>query len=164
MSTPVLDFGGTVGSAPIGPTIAARMRALGIPKPQGSKVPFVTADGRKGVREQNAASHRSWRDDVAHAAAEVRAQLDGPLDGPLGLEVTFRFPMPASRPAGIRRAGIVLKTSAPDTSKLVRSIEDSMEAAGLIVNDARFAVIHAAKVEVTAGEWTGADITIRRLA
>ena len=57
----------------------------------------------------------------------------------------------------------MLKTTAPDTSKLVRSIEDSMEAAGLIANDARFAVVLATKVEVVDA-WTGADIVIRRAA
>ena len=56
---------------------------------------------------------------------------------------------------------MVLKMTAPDTSKLVRSIEDSMEAAGLITNDARFAIVLATKVEVLDG-WTGADIVIRR--
>lgn len=159
---------GTVDTAPVGPgtVVLARFRVYGTPKPQGSKVPFLDRNsGQARLKEQNEGSHRSWRNDVAAAAAQVvdELALTAPLDGALALEVTFRFPMVRSRPKAQRRAGTVLKTTAPDTSKLVRSIEDSMEAARLICNDARFAVVLATKVEV-ADSWTGADIVIRRAA
>lgn len=142
----------------------ARLRVHGLAKPQGSKVPFINRNtGRAGMKEQGEVAHKSWRNDVSAAAAAVRDELGYTLDGPLALEVTFRFPMPASRTKKARAAGMCFKETAPDTSKLVRAVEDSLEAAGLIANDARFAIIHAAKVEVADG-WTGADITIRRPA
>jgi Holliday junction resolvase RusA-like endonuclease len=144
--------------------VAARFRALGIPTPAGSKVAFLDArNGRPRLKEQHDVAHTVWRNIVSAAAYQVAQRLDGPLDGALGLEVTFRFPMPQSRQARIRKVGLAHKISAPDTSKLVRAVEDSIEAAGLITNDARFAIVLASKVEVL-DSWTGADITIRRLA
>jgi Holliday junction resolvase RusA-like endonuclease len=145
-------------------TVLARFQVYGIPKPQGSKVPFTDRKtGQARLKESNEISHRSWRQEVANVAARLAEELPGPLDGALALEVVFRFPMTKSRPKADRLAGTVLKTTAPDTSKLVRSIEDSLEAAGLITNDARFAVVLATKVEVL-DDWTGADIVIRRAA
>jgi Holliday junction resolvase RusA-like endonuclease len=144
--------------------VLARFKVYGIPKPQGSMVPFLDRKtGQARVKASNEISHRSWRQEVANAAASAAEDLPGPLDGALALEVVFRFPMTKARPKADRLAGTVLKTTAPDTSKLVRSIEDSMEAAGLITNDARFAVVLATKVEVL-DDWTGADIVIRRAA
>ncbi len=144
--------------------VLARFRVYGTPRPQGSKRAIPVANsGKPIVVESNAKSHAVWRNAVSAEAHKVAEELDGPLDGPLGLEVTFRFPMPASRKAAIRRVGLAHKVSAPDTSKLIRSVEDSMQAAGLIVDDARFATVFATKVEIVDG-WTGCEITIRRLA
>lgn len=142
--------------------VLVRFRVYGLPMPAGSKVAFVNRDGKARLKESNEVPHVSWRNAVASAAYEVAETLDGPLDGPLGLEATFRFPMPATRRVEIRRRGLCHKTTAPDTDKLVRSISDSMEAARLITNDARFAVVFANKVEVRE-QWIGAEITIRRL-
>lgn len=143
------------------PTVLARMRVLGIPEPEGSKVPFVDKGGRAHVRATNAKALASWRHDVSLAAEQIREGLDATLDGPLVLEVTFRFPMPASRRKAVRMAGQCFKETAPDADKLVRAVGDALEAAGLITNDARFVIVHVCKLEVLDA-WTGADITIRR--
>lgn len=145
------------------PTVLAHMRVLGIPEPEGSKVPFVDKVGRAHVRASNAKALASWRHDVSLAAEQARGGLDAVLDGPLVLEVTFRFPMPASRRKAVRVAGQCFKDTAPDLDKLVRGVGDAIEAGGLICNDARFAITYACKLEVLDA-WTGADITIRRPA
>jgi Holliday junction resolvase RusA-like endonuclease len=128
---------------------------------QGSKTAFVNPrTGRPVMREMGGVRLKTWRTAVAEAAAEY-AELP-PLDGPLWLNVTFRFAMPASRRRAARLAGIAFKSTAPDLDKLVRSTGDALKTAGLIRDDARFARIHADKVEILDG-WLGATIAIHRL-
>jgi Holliday junction resolvase RusA-like endonuclease len=141
----------------------AQFDVLGLPKPQGSKK-LIRAGGKTFTKEASD-DHASWRNQVAEKSKDVAAAIRDewgqavPLDGALGLSIRFRFPMPKSAPKrdGERR----LKISAPDLSKLVRAIEDGLQAGGLIRDDARFAVYREIrKVEVTS--WTGAEITITR--
>lgn len=133
---------------------------IGDPKAQGSKVAFL-AGGKARMKEAAGQPHATWRNQVAQVAAEVAQHDDipAPLDGPLTLEVEFRFRMPKSRPARIRALGEHPKTTAPDTSKLVRALEDGLQAAGLVTDDARFWNVNAWKVETVTG-WTGARVTI----
>jgi len=133
---------------------------LGVPVPQGSKVPGVTKTGRRFVREANPKT-KAWRVDVADAARE-QAAVHGCLDGPLQLWLTFRFPMPPSRPAKVRAAGVAYKDTAPDREKLARAVADALKAGGLIVDDARIAVGHVCKLEVWQ-QWTGVIIKLDRL-
>lgn len=146
-------------------TVLARLRVYGIPRPQGSKVPFIDKrTGKPRIKEQGEVGHVEWRNAVAQEAFKVAEQLGAPLDGALVLEATFRFPVAQGRRRkAAQRGGMLPKESAPDTSKLVRCVEDAIESAGLIRNDARFAVVHAAKFEVL-DVWTGVEITIRSVA
>lgn len=155
-------------------TVLAELKVIGVPKAQGSKRAFVIP-GKNGTKARAAmvdaagTAGSQWRDAVAQAAKNL---ADGILDsgqqshnvppftGPLGLSVEFRFPMPKSRTKAQHHQGRIYKTSAPDTSKLVRSLEDGLQAAGLIKDDALFVAIEAMKTEVTG--WTGAVITITR--
>lgn len=139
---------------------------LGVPAPQGSKSAVVRGGhavviegASKGQRDR----HRNWRSAVAEAARDALSThgLTAALDGPLHLTVTFRHPMPASRPKRIREHGTAWKTSAPDASKLLRATEDGLQAGGLIADDARLAEIVVRKVE-TVG-WTGAEIHIETI-
>lgn len=149
----------TVGSAI--PTV--RFVALGDPTSQGSKKAWVNPrTGRAQMREQTGTKLVDWRRQVASAAHEQAEQLRAPLDGALELGVTFRFRMPASRPAWVRRLRIVPRAVAPDLSKLVRALEDGMAAAGLIRDDALIARLVADKVEVIDG-WLGAEVCVRPL-
>ena len=66
--------------------------------------------------------------------------------------------MPKSRPAAARRRGWAHKTTAPDLDKLLRAVGDSLQAGGLIADDAAIASITATKIETTS--WTGAVVTI----
>lgn len=137
---------------------SATFRVLGIPHPQGSKSAFV-ANGKARMRESSGRGFAAWRNAVAEAALHEAERLGAPLDGPLRLSVAFRFPMPASRPARIRRMYSVPKTTAPDLSKLIRAVEDALQAAGLIADDARIVQLDASKTEMSSS-WTGALITI----
>ena len=136
---------------------------VGLPKPQGSKVAF-NAGGRARMKESGGAEHAAWRNQVAQVARDIAQHADvlgfiAPLDGALELSILFRFPMPASRSKATRALGEVAKTTAPDLSKLIRAVEDSLTAAGLIADDARIARYgRMSKVETTG--WTGCTIEI----
>lgn len=133
----------------------------GTPKPQGSKQAFNAANGFARLKESGGAGFAAWRNAVAEAAHR-QAELHGMLDGPLQLTVVFTFAMPGSVLKRDRLAGWRWKQTAPDTSKLVRALEDGLQAAGLIRDDARFADVHATKLEVIDGP-IGAHIVIDTL-
>jgi Holliday junction resolvase RusA-like endonuclease len=132
---------------------------IGLPKPQGSKVAFSAGSGRARMKEAGGADHAAWRNQVAQAARDAAQERRGHGLVTLELGIEFRFPMPASRKRAVRELGEAPKTTAPDLSKLIRSVEDSLQAAGLIVDDARIARYGPmSKVETTG--WTGCVITI----
>lgn len=155
-------------------TVLAELKVVGIPRPQGSRRAFVIP-GKNGAKaraittDAAGALGAQWRDAIAQAAknladdmfdSTVHSHNVPPFTGPLGLSVTFRFPMPKSRKKADQLRGIIYKTSAPDCSKLVRSLEDGLQAAGLIKDDALFCCVEATKVETTG--WTGAVVVITR--
>jgi len=74
--------------------------------------------------------------------------------------MTFRFPMPPSRSAVVKRTGWAWKDKKPDLDKLARSTCDSLTTSGLIADDARIVRLHAEKVEI-ADSWHGAEITVK---
>lgn len=138
---------------------------LGIPRPQGSKKAIKAKSGKVIVVESSGDNFAAWRNAVAEAAQRAASErgVTRSLSGPLRLEVLFRFPMPASgRTKAVRLAGIAWKTTQPDTSKLVRTIEDAITSSALVGNDSCFVVHHLAKVEV-AGAWIGATISIEAI-
>lgn len=146
-----------------------RFDVHGIPAPQGSKTAVAIAGQARLIDAGGTTGRarlRDWRSAVAEAAADAamtarRNGHDIPLDGPLSLDITFRHHMPTSRPAATLRAGVAWKTTAPDTSKLLRATEDALTASGLIRDDARIAVHNIRKIEVIG--WTGASITVATL-
>jgi Holliday junction resolvase RusA-like endonuclease len=131
---------------------------LGEPRAQGSKRAFVV-NGKARMVEQAGKAGANWRDAVSQAALAERERIGRALDGALFLNVVFRFRMPPSRSKATRLRGIVAKTTAPDLSKLVRSLEDGLQAAGLITDDARIHDMRARKLEVL-DEWTGAHVRV----
>lgn len=134
---------------------------VGTPKPQGSKSAYTAGNGKARVKESGGLAFAAWRNAVADQAKQLADQLAEPLDGALYLHVTFRFKMTGSARKADRERGWRWKVTAPDTSKLVRCVEDGIQAAGLVADDARFAELVAEKHEVTG--WTGASITIGRV-
>ena len=134
---------------------------IGIPAPQGSKRAFVVG-GKARMTDMGGKRAVAWRDSVANQAKQIADQTpDTPLDGQLYLSISFRFPMPDSRPKRLRELGHARKTTAPDLSKIVRSLEDGLQAGGLITDDARICSLFAEKLETTG--WTGATIRIETL-
>lgn len=134
---------------------------LGVPAPQGSKNSFKTKGGKTVVSEQS--PHLpAWRQAVSAEAKKVRDAIGVTLDGPLRLDAQFRFSMPKSAPAWAKTQGLMLHTSPPDMDKLVRALGDSCKDAGLIADDARFALGSIAKISVL-NAWTGVAVRIRQV-
>lgn len=134
---------------------------LGVPAPQGSHT-TITVGGKARVipagSKSGRAKHKAWRTAVAETARDVADER--PHDGPLQLTVTFRLPMPKSRPAAARRAGIWPHSVKPDIDKVLRSTLDGLSDGGLIADDARICAVDMVAIEVDG--WTGADITLNR--
>ena len=84
--------------------------------------------------------HKAWREVVTRKAAAAKELTKGEtIKGPAVLSVVFFMP----RPATVKR---LYPTPKPDLSKLVRSIEDSLVDAGLIIDDSYIVRLHADKV------------------
>lgn len=122
----------------------------GQPAPQGSKSfkgTFTGRDGREHAKLVESSKRVApWRQDVKVASeAEIGRREDPgdwvPMDGPLLLVVVFTLPAPLSLPK--RRASYPCKL--PDLSKLVRSTEDALTAAGVWKDDARVVECRALK-------------------
>ncbi len=122
----------------------------GDPAPQGSnsfKGTFNGKDGRTHAKRAESSKRVApWRQDVKLAAeAEIEGRGDPaawvPMDGPLLLVVVFTLPAPQSLPK--RRASHPAKM--PDLSKLLRSTEDALTAAGVWKDDSRVVEVRAVK-------------------
>ena len=136
----------------------ASFEIVGLPTPQGSKTRMPNGAMIEGSSATGRVKHKSWRAAVAEAARNI-AEPE-PYDGPLHVQVTFRLPMPASRPKRIRETGEWPKTTKPDIDKLIRALFDGLAEGGLISDDARVYAVDATKVEIVG--WTGAQVTLRR--
>lgn len=153
---------------------AVELFVAGTPAPQGSKMARPIYKGRGADRqftgkvaqvESSKAGVTEWRGDVRHDLARAltaRAvdqhddQADAILDGPLVLDVEFVMP----RPAGAPKRSTPSAVAAPDLSKLVRSTEDAITAAGAWTDDARIVLTLSRKRVAEIGERPGAMIRI----
>lgn len=104
----------------------------GIPGPQGSKTYMGQSNAGRPVMRESSRKVKPWRQDVKGAAELVRAGA-APLDCPLSVRMVFTMPKPVSAPK--RRRTWPMRT--PDLSKLCRSTEDALTAAGVWADDAR---------------------------
>ena len=108
----------------------------GVPRPGGSKRVFLNRKTGKPI-VTDMSNNQGWKSAVRFAAA-VAAQ-DGPLSGPLSLLITFYMPRPKShfrsgKFAGqIKPTAPIYPTNMPDTTKLIRSTEDSLT--GIVWSD-----------------------------
>jgi crossover junction endodeoxyribonuclease RusA len=127
----------------------------GVPVQQGSKVAGKRRDGKLYLRE-SAKGHKAWRravKEAAEAALLASDEWEAGYDGPVELSLTFYFPVISS--------GRYWKTTAPDLSKLVRAIEDSLTDAGVYRDDSR--IVRYRDVEKVHGPITGASIRVRAI-
>lgn len=126
-------------------------------EPAGSKRAFVNPKtGRAIVTDANAKS-RPWKSQVSDAAIEAMTTggVDGSrvlelrplLEGPLLLYITFYLPRPKGHYGknGVRPSAPPYPAVRPDTTKLLRAIEDALT--GIVWrDDAQVVTQHAAKV------------------
>lgn len=131
----------------------------GIPVQQGTKNLYRRGD-RTVLVDGGGNRHKQWRKQVAKATAIAarEQQLETPLTVPLKLICSFMFPMPASRPASVRKRQTAWKGTTPDLDKLLRSICDSLTDSGVIADDKLIVHVTACKVETTG--LPGAVITL----
>ena len=139
--------------------LLAAFEVLGVPAPQGSKTRMPNGAMIEGSSKTGRAKQKAWRTAVAQTARDLAP--DEPYDMPMQLEVAFRMPMPASRPAAARRAGVWPHSVKPDIDKLLRSTLDGLTDGGLIRDDARIVAVDASAFEYVG--WTGAEIVLRRI-
>ena len=99
-----------------------RFEVPGTPAPQGSK--RHVGDGRM---VESSKDLPAWRSSVAWAARAAHGSRAA-MDGPLAMELSFTFPMPASRPKRDRVRGVKWRTVKPDLDKLCRAVFDALGA------------------------------------
>jgi Holliday junction resolvase RusA-like endonuclease len=111
----------------------------GMPKPGGSKRAFVNRKTGKPIIAEDCKGNKDWRNTVLFAARD--AYQGPPLTGPVRLEIQFRLPRPKGH-FGTGRNADKLKSSArdyptvkPDTTKLIRALEDALTDAGIWQDD-----------------------------
>lgn len=150
----------------------------GFPTPQGSKKAWVNQHtGRAQMREQTSGRLNNWRQDVKAAAFQAIADREGTgnpfaiIGEPVAVETVFRFPRPKAHYRTGRNAHL-LRDDAPtypanrtvgDIEKLLRSTHDALTTAGVWIDDALVADVHAVKVYVDDHAQVGATIAIRPL-
>jgi Holliday junction resolvase RusA-like endonuclease len=135
-----------------------RIVAYGIAAPGGSKTIGRNRHGGTWIRD---ASKRSgdWKRTVAQAAGGVMAEREL-LEGALELRVVFHLPRPRGHygKRGLRPSAPGWPTARPDTTKLLRAVEDALT--GIVWrDDAQIVRQHAekryaesvARVEVEVG-------------
>lgn len=127
-----------------------RLVVYGTPAPQGSKAYLgKTAVGR-GVIVDASAKTRPWRADVKAAAERYIKERGAEFETynqPLLLRMVFSF----IRPASVSRKKRSHPGVYPDLSKLARSTEDALTAAGVYRDDALI-VEYARLAKVYVGE------------
>ncbi|MFC3348230.1 RusA family crossover junction endodeoxyribonuclease [Streptomyces echinoruber] len=142
----------------------------GTPGPQGSKT-----RNPSGALYESSAKVKPWREAVKSAALDALAYDEAwrPLREAVRLEVVFTLRRPRSHYGTGRNAGVV-KPSAPqfpigkpDTDKLLRSTQDALKDAGVLLDDSVVTDTVAAKRYVLTGvdalSHPGAVIRVWRL-
>ena len=140
----------------------------GNPQPGVSKraFPFKRANGKLGVAVSDMNPKvGAWRQDVLYAVkAAVDATTGFPLQGPVKLEIDFVMPRPKGHyrvtkknpEPTLRDDAPLFHTSAPDTTKLPRAVEDALK--GVAWRDA--SQVCAQVCTKTYGELCGATLRI----
>ncbi|MFJ8153884.1 RusA family crossover junction endodeoxyribonuclease [Streptomyces sp. NPDC094468] len=151
-------------------TLAFYFEVHGTPGPQGSKTRNAV-----GALYESSAKVKPWREAVKSAALD-RLSYDicwSPLREAVRLEVVFTLARPKSHFGTGRNAGLVkasapqFPTGKPDTDKLLRSTQDALKDAGVLLDDSVVTDTVAAKRYVLTGDDTlshpGAVIRVWRL-
>lgn len=127
----------------------------GVPVPQGSKSAAVIR-GRAVMFEANK-KHKAWRELVTRHAMSVKEDTAVPMILEAA-ELQLIFYMP--RPKTVKR---LYPTPKPDLSKLIRSVEDSLVTAGLIIDDAYIVNVNASKRYADATHPEGVFVSLSQV-
>lgn len=122
-------------------------RVYGEPAPQGSK-----RHVGKGRMIESSKKLPAWRKAVTQAARQVAPET--PLDEPVSVQAHFYLPRPQKPRFNVPAA------QQGDLDKLCRAVGDSIEAAGVLKNDARITTWHAHKHYADQHNPPGAHIII----
>jgi Holliday junction resolvase RusA-like endonuclease len=116
----------------------AEFTVLGKPQHGGSKTgfPIKRKSGKMGVAmmDENERELKPWRNQIKIVASELMGDRP-PFLGPLMLVVTFYFERPKGHYGvkGVRRSAPRYPTVRPDTTKLMRPLEDALS--GILYKD-----------------------------
>ncbi len=114
----------------------------GVPMPAGSKKGFYNAKTKRVIITDASDKSRPWKALVHDAAGQAMRAPEAnpygfqdpagylpPLEGPLTLEVTFVLPRPKGHfgKHGLRPSAPTYPAVRPDTTKLLRGVEDAMQ-------------------------------------
>lgn len=131
------------------------IRAYGNPAPQGSKRNFGKTKLGKTIMVEASDKVTPWRSDVMTACRQHIDALNKfgerfvRFEGPVIARMVFTL----DRPKSVSRARRPAPCIAPDLSKLLRSTEDALQAAGVVKDDALIVeYTRAAKVYVGEDE------------
>ena len=132
---------------------------VGLPVSQGS---LVARGFGPGLRYQNDASLKLWRHMVI---SEVRAARPEGWNqrAAVSCTMTFRFPRNKghfNRHGALLPSAPAYKATKPDLDKCARAVFDSIEQAGLILNDSQIISVNASKRWAMADEGPGVLLTI----
>lgn len=105
---------------------------VGIPAPQGSK---KSIGNNRFV--ETSKKLPAWRKAVKEAALKV-LETEQKIEGPVWLELDFFVP----RPKTISKEQRPWPITPPDSSKLLRAVEDSLTDAGVWVDDSYVVDVH----------------------
>ncbi len=140
-----------------------RFTVIGKPQPRGSKKAFPIPGKFGGVRHVITDTNKKsapWMKVVAETARDAMKGI-GLLDGPLLLKVAFFFARPKGHigKRGLKPSAPVHHTVKPDTTKLVRGLEDALK--GIVWRDDSQVVEQTATKEY--GEYDHSVVTIVEL-
>jgi Holliday junction resolvase RusA-like endonuclease len=136
----------------------------GEPTPQGSMKP-ITLPGQSWTQliADNDAELKRWRAKVGELAKLAANLQDWSPRRQDAMHLTCRFllPMPASRPASIRKQEIALCGVKPDLDKLIRAIGDAFTEYEVLFDDSRIVKGGQVKYEVLDHGLCGAEVVLR---
>jgi Holliday junction resolvase RusA-like endonuclease len=132
---------------------------IGLPVSQGS---LVARGFGPGLRYQNDASLKLWRHMVISEVRDAKPEGWNPRAA-VSCTMTFRFPRNKGH---FNRHGALLpsapahKATKPDLDKCARAVFDSLEQAGLILNDSQIISVNAEKRWALPDESPGVLLTV----
>ena len=132
--------------------VAVAFRVVGLPIPQGSLRAYRNAnDGPVRLAYSNASTLAVWRGMVAAAARDAWGESEPPTRQPVGVQINFGLPRPASHYGTGRNADRVrlsaplLPATRPDLDKLTRAVLDALTGT-ILVDDAQVCLLDVRKV------------------